>query len=709
MKRWILLGLISVLSANMMLDDLGWVGEPGTRCLGHFSVDSELSLKGDRIHFNSEESSLWDGEAWVFDRPLAISHKNTKFDLQSGRWYLKDKRWIFDKTSRLIHPPMRLVAEEGQYYPQDQSAFLSNVQFRVGPTRDHHLAIWGEAEEASWKDKNTLLRDVQMSICSPKRPIWSLGAREAVFKHNDRVMYLKHVVAKLFGMPVFYLPWLDLNLKRERDSGLLSPQVYFNRGTLFLAMPVYWNMATYADMTFAPLLSIQNQLGGLIQGRYLSPWGPSEMNGFYVRDGSVNRYRLSSDIHWKSQFWDADMKGYQVSDSTFVEDYPRFAQNISWLIPWSARGRVHNDHIMFEGGIDSYQDFSPQNASTVFAYYDRLPWMKLSAWGHWRNWMFKSDSKYGRYIPTASYSNLLESADFFSHTAGTGTQIMSPLGTWSLWGDHVVTGVSGGQSMAHNTRGVMSWMGLSHLGDWRVKSRVGLLLGSVSSNQTMPLLEGRPKVFNYDQLFQLDRFTLETRVGDYRDIDWNVEGQSGSLVLGMGSRYALRLHRVSAQEGIDVYDPLLTKHMSPLVTMASWQEGPWQLIGRMNVGRGENFQYSQQVNYQDDRLKLGLYAFKMPIDYPSYLTPDEVNNITAVGALWHLKITEQWRFNWEWFTQMDQSQSGYLMALRYQDCCLQFGVGVKRSLLPIESESSPRTQWFAEVDFDTGSSITDTV
>lgn len=711
MKRWIILGLgiASLLTAEMMLEELGWVDEPGTRCLGHFSVDSEQIVDSGRINFESDAPSLWDGEAWVFDEPLRMKHKDSVFDLSSGSWYLKEKKWLFEDDNRLIRPPLRLMAQKGQYYPQAQSAQLQGIQFRIGPTVDYHLAIWGQAEDANWLGKTTTLRHVNMSICSPRRPLWGLSAQEAVFKHQDKTMYLKHVVANFFGVPVFYLPWLDLNLKRQRESGFLSPQIYLNRGTFFLTVPVYWNMASYADMTIAPLLSLQHQTGAIVQARYLSMWGLSEGNGFFVRDGGRNRFRLSNEMHWLAPNWDIEIKGYQVSDGEFIEDYPRFSHSMSWLIPWSARGRLHNASAMLEVGADSYQDFSSPRSAAVFAYYKRLPWLRVSSWQLWNEWIIKSSTQYARYVPTASYQDIFKTSKFASSTVGIGRDMHHQTGLWHGWMDVVMSRIDDESIVAHNARGMLSWLGQTQLGCWRLRSKLGILLGSVSGQQAMPLLESRPKVFTYDQLFQLDRFTLPTRVGDYRDLDWAIEGQRGGFGWGIGSRYAFRLHRVGVSDHVVIYDPLLVDHLSPVVTMASWQEGAWQFTGKVNLGRGDNFQYSQQINYHHSRIDLGLYAFKMPIDYPFYLTPEAVDNVSGLGVLWNLYVTDQWRLKWEWFSQLDQMNSGYMIALRYHDCCLQFGIGVKRSLLPIESSATARTQWFAEVDFDTGSGIADTV
>lgn len=694
--------------AAMPLGDLGWVDQPGSRCLGFFVVDPALPPT-ETLELSSPSPSSWDGEAWVFEHPLTLQYQGSQLESQAGRWWVARKEWTLEGQSRLLRAPVRLLAEKGSYRPVDQAADLETVVFRVGPTAEYPVAMWGEAREAHWRGDHTRLQGVHLSICSPRRSLWGLRAREAVFKHTEQQMSMRHVVAYFLGIPVFYLPWLDLDLLRDRESGFLSPQLYLNRGAVFATVPLYWAMAPYADMTLSPLLSVQDQWGALAQMRYLSPWGYTELGGVALRDGDSTRYRLSSQLQWAGKGGSLEMLGYQVSDGSFVEDYPRFSQNIPWLIPWSARVRLHGSYTGFEAGFDSFQDFSPSQDAALFGYYRRLPWIRFVNAYPWHDVLWHSVSKYVHALPTASYVDVLPGAPWVAQHLGGRYVYANDLGLWDVFVDQVWVKVEQeGQPFASSLRSMLKWQTESrYLGiEWQPK--LAFLAASLPSARGLPWLNARPIPLMYDRLFEIDRFTEETVLSDARDFDWALEGRYRHWLFGCGGRYALRAHEMTIA-GVEVYDPLLTAHASPILGFLRYQSGPWRLQSMVNWGGGDFFQYQNQATYEDGRARLGVYGVRLPVDYPAYTTVDSVVPTQGLGVLWGIGVSERWQFEGEWYTQMDQTQSGYQLAMRYRDCCLQMGWGVKRSFLPIESQSDARTQWFAELNFDTSTGMIDTV
>ena len=63
--------------------------------------------------------------------------------------------------------------------------------------------------------------------------------------------YIKNAFLKVVGVPIFWLPYLVLPLKNERQSGLLTPEVGFNetRGLTY-GQSFFWAVSRSEDMTF---------------------------------------------------------------------------------------------------------------------------------------------------------------------------------------------------------------------------------------------------------------------------------------------------------------------------------------------------------------------------------------------------------------------------------------------------------------------------
>lgn len=707
MKRILAYCVTSLVYAECALKQLGWVDDDQTQCLGYFMQDvPRVDQPSNHIHFQSSSSSYWNGQQIVFPEKIVIQHKDSRFDAHTGVWHIKQKKWSFDQYNMLTHPPVRLVAQKGVYYPSQRTAYTEDVDFRIGPTQDTHLVLWGHAQKAVWMNDQTELSNVQINVCSPRRKIWWLDARQAIFSKAKETIVLKHVVARLLGIPVFYMPWLDLNLKKEQDAGWLSPRVYFNRDAFFLGIPLYVKITPSMRLLLTPLVSTQARIATLLQAHYKTLYGVMSWNSFFVRDDGV-QYIVAPYMRLKTKHTSWDITGYRVSGSSVIENYPRFSPSISWLIPLSMRARMHNASFLVEGGIDTFQDFSELKSSAIFPYFKREPWARITYFRPLRDIFIKGTVDYGRYVPTASYAALYPSTDFTAYNVSIGRNMLLLGNDLSLIMD-VLGQKTQDVASVSQVRGMGIWRRFLYWGDTLFKMQWGALL-SPYTESTSPLLDSRPIPLDYHQLFQLNRFTLQTRVGDNRDIDGILEMTRANFMLGLGMRYALKLHQMAAQPGITIYDPLLVQHTSPLLTSFTWTQGPLRVHGRFNLGDGQYFQHYHHIDYQYKRINFGIYGFKQPIDYADYSDAANIYNITTLGALWRVNIFHQWTIDGEWFTQFDQPSAGYLLALRYRDCCLQAGVGMKRSLIPLQANVIARTQWIAEIDFDTSSGIVNAI
>ena len=708
MKRIILCLWVSVVYAQSILTELGWIDHPASQCLGHFVLDKVFQEDEDRVIFSSVGNSVWDGKKLVFNAPLKIQHKSNIFDVREGTWHLKEKKWEFSQQNVFSHYPMRMVASKGWYYPVQQRAYAEDVDFRFGPTTKNHLVVWGHASEASWHDEKTDLESLTLSLCSPRRPLWWLNARHAVFNHQEEAIVLKHVVARFLGIPLFYVPWLDLSFKKEPESGWYSPRIYFNSNAFFIGLPLFIKATKSLRIMLTPLISTQARMGALLHVHDKSHVRTMEWNNFFVRDDGW-KYILSPSLFWNFPYAKLRLEGYRVSDLYVIENYPKFSPNVSWLIPMSVYGKIHSPHWAFRGGVDTFQDFSQAKLAAVFPYYKREPWVHLSYARSLRDFLIQTGFFYSHYSPTESFKNLYTSSDFFTSIVSLSRDVASKFGFFHGNIEHVVSRVGYDHAAVHITRGMAWWRKMFYWGKTLFKTQWGMLFSGYTPQENTPLLDALPIPLSYNQLFSLNRFTMQSRIGDYKDIDGLIEIYHGPLTLGLGMRYALQLHKVSAAEGVTLYDPLLEQHWSPPLLSFVWQKDAWKISGHVNGGKGNNFQYYDQIDYTRNRITLGLFGFKQPIDYAAYDYPFDVKNITGLGVLSHIQLAGQWALDGQWYTQLDQNALGFSLVMRYKDCCLQAGFGFKKYLISPQARVPSTIQWVAEIDFDTSSGIINTI
>ncbi len=90
----------------------------------------------------------------------------------------------------------------------------------------------------------------RFTVCEGKRPAWSIGSSLAEVTIG-RYLTTKHALIYIKDVPVFYLPYLAVSIKSERESGFLMPRIGLSerRGSEFSAA-WYQVLGRNMDATF---------------------------------------------------------------------------------------------------------------------------------------------------------------------------------------------------------------------------------------------------------------------------------------------------------------------------------------------------------------------------------------------------------------------------------------------------------------------------
>jgi LPS-assembly protein len=123
-------------------------------------------------------------------------------------------------------------------------------------------------------------------ICSKpgeRTPDWQVHAGRVVYNEHSHRFRFTDATLKLFGVPVFYSPYLlqpDPSVKHA--TGLLTPSVGNSTNIgYFVRLPVYIALDDSSDATLSPLFSTHG--GELLEAEYRQRWNDS---GFWLQ-GSV--------------------------------------------------------------------------------------------------------------------------------------------------------------------------------------------------------------------------------------------------------------------------------------------------------------------------------------------------------------------------------------------------------------------------------------
>jgi LPS-assembly protein len=96
--------------------------------------------------------------------------------------------------------------------------------------------------------------DICAADGEPETPTWAIEADQVIQDHEHNLIFYKHAVIRLKGLPVIYTPlFWHTDPTAKRGSGLLGPAMGTDvRRGLFFEQPYLWVISPYADVVIDP-------------------------------------------------------------------------------------------------------------------------------------------------------------------------------------------------------------------------------------------------------------------------------------------------------------------------------------------------------------------------------------------------------------------------------------------------------------------------
>ncbi|MBS0286504.1 MAG: LPS assembly protein LptD [Proteobacteria bacterium] len=258
-----------------------WISEPASNslCQGHYAS------------FDQNTSFLEEGS---FQLPLEFSANETEFTLEGqsklrgevtfrqGQRFLSTDEIIVERDNitqewnkilakgniHFVGPGMSVWGEAAEYFNTPQHFHFDKAFYRWYPRHARGYARSLDVDE----DRNLHLVQANYTTCAPNQNTWLLSAQKiSLFPKTGRAS-AKHIRLDVKGTPIFYFPYFNYPIDKERHSGFLFPSYgsTSNSGYEF-TVPYYWNMAPNYDFTFAAKLLSERGVEGQSKFRYLLP------------------------------------------------------------------------------------------------------------------------------------------------------------------------------------------------------------------------------------------------------------------------------------------------------------------------------------------------------------------------------------------------------------------------------------------------------
>jgi len=194
-----------------------------------------------------------------------------------------------------------------------------------GYVQSNNIRFQGDLIEKQ-SDTEFYVDKADYTTCSNCPATWSFAGSK-IKAELGGYAYIKNSLLRVGGVPFFWLPYLVVPLKSERQTGLLTPEIgYIRNRRLVLTQSFFWALSRNQDATF----TFKNyELGGLkplLEHRYAlneASGGISKFAYFndkvFISEARYNRYRGATEKEARFNRWALNSSHQYAGD-----DYNKF-------------------------------------------------------------------------------------------------------------------------------------------------------------------------------------------------------------------------------------------------------------------------------------------------------------------------------------------------------------------------------------------------
>lgn len=279
------------------------------------SATGPVDIAADSVEFNRKESTfIAKGKVELKEGTKALSADYVEYNEESGDVRAEGNVLFQDGEDviRAERMTFNLITKEGTI--EKGNIFLKKQNFY----------ILGDEIQKTGESTYVITRGA-FTTCGWDRPAWKFTAHN-VDVTMEGYATTKNAFFQILNQPVFYLPWGMFPVKRERQSGLLLPEIVFSSSDgVKLAESFFWAISREQDATislqwierrgFKPELEYRYAFTEDLKGTW---------QGAIIDDMKYNHTRYRIEGEHQQQAWKGlslKSKIDYVSDYKYLEDF----------------------------------------------------------------------------------------------------------------------------------------------------------------------------------------------------------------------------------------------------------------------------------------------------------------------------------------------------------------------------------------------------
>ncbi len=295
-----------------------------------------LRASADQSRLEKDSIAVLDGDVQLIQGYRSVATDHAELDKTTNQADLQG-------SIVMREPGLLLTGEKAHIDLNTGASTIDDAQYVI-----HSAKLRGEASRLEHSDdKVLLLEDGTFTRCEPESNAWYIKGSELSIDPETQVGSGKHVRLNVYGVPVFYTPYLQFPAGDQRKSGLLFPSISNSDDNgLDVAVPYYFNLAPNYDMTLTP--RYVQERGAMLEGeaRHLSQHFATTIGGAFlgsddggsderleqlVEDGTITAEQATpyeGEDRWvgslqqdgRGQHWSSRIDYTKVSDRDYFRD-----------------------------------------------------------------------------------------------------------------------------------------------------------------------------------------------------------------------------------------------------------------------------------------------------------------------------------------------------------------------------------------------------
>lgn len=278
--------------------------------MGSFATRAECAeAKATPLH--------WSGDKTLYDT------RNNRMELighaaihQNGESLFADKI-TFERDTKIVHAVGNAVFV-GKTALIQGSEMHFNLETRTGTivggrVSTNQFTLSGERIN-KLGDGRFQAHRADYSTCKDCPQSWTLSAGD-VDLEIDGYAFLTNVTGKVMDAPGFWIPYLIVPIKTNRQTGLLIPRFGFTNEGFTFVQPLFWAISRSVDMTFG--LGSYGGRGRRMEweGRYALKHGAGKANFYHLTDRTFRDYLSNNGYTNNKTGFDSTRWGLSVQQS----------------------------------------------------------------------------------------------------------------------------------------------------------------------------------------------------------------------------------------------------------------------------------------------------------------------------------------------------------------------------------------------------------